>query len=380
MIGRRDDAPAGPPPGNPYAAAPGTAPVVTAPPAARPGVRPPSRPTPPLRESTPPAEPASSPGPVEARSAEQLERDRMDAELAAHRAALEQAMHPRSHRPTSRREARAAEARAAEGRAAEGRSRRSRPGPPATSPRTSSGPPAARPHPRMQARPGPALATLAVVLIGFGLVVLGGLRATTLAPKPTMDATLRNNSRVPVLSTAVGLLGLEGPRARVTARAASSSQTVFVGVGRAADVDAYLGSTARQELIGRNGRGQLLTRLAGTQPSVSDPAASDVWVVQTRARSAATLAWPRTPGQWRLVVASDGSAPAPATVTVTWSGRPTDTSAPVLIAVGVVLMVGGGVTLVMLSSRAGLTAGDEPQPAAPAAPATPADPRTGART
>jgi hypothetical protein len=164
---------------------------------------------------------------------------------------------------------------------------------------------------------------------------------------------------VPVLSTAIGLLGLEGPRTRVTVQAASSTQTVFIGIARASDVDAYLGTTNRLELVGDNERGQLLTRLRGNQPTVTDPALSDIWAVSVRAKGAATVAWPSTAGQWTLVMASNGTDPAPASVMVTWSGRQTETFAPVLIAIGVVLMVGAGVTLVMLSARSAVESGGD---------------------
>ncbi|MFI7589604.1 hypothetical protein ACIB24_21260 [Spongisporangium articulatum] len=209
-------------------------------------------------------------------------------------------------------------------------------------------------------RPGPILAALAVVLIGFGVVVLGGLRATTLAPPPSVTAKLSNSSQVPVITSAVGLLGLDGPRARITVRAAAATDTVFLGIGRASDVEAYLGEGSRLEMVGRNEQNQLLTRRHGDRARLTDPDDADVWAVKVRVKGAATLAWPQTEGQWVVVTASDGTKPAPADVTITWSGREAETVAPVLIAVGVLLMVAGGVTLVMLSSRSQLDRADGP--------------------
>jgi hypothetical protein len=200
--------------------------------------------------------------------------------------------------------------------------------------------------------PIPKLIAAAVVLIGAALLLVGGLRATVFASSEVSRATLASAGQ-PVITTAVGVLGLDGPRVQVDV-SDSNRRAVFVGIGRAADVDAYLAQASRLQVIGHNQDGTLLTRRIGSQPSLPDPASVDIWVVSVRGQGAANLAWPDAPGQWRLVVATDGTARAPDDVRLTWSGREVHSAAPALIAVGLVLLVGGLITLVMLASRARL--------------------------
>jgi hypothetical protein len=194
------------------------------------------------------------------------------------------------------------------------------------------------------------LIVAAVVLAGLVLLLIGALRATVYAPSATTVAALRSPGR-PVVTTAVGVLGLEGPRLEVTAR--SSARPVFVGIGRARDVDAYLAQASRLEVMGTDGDGKLITKPVGDQASLPDPAGADVWVVSSRGDGSASVDWPGAPGQWRLVVATDGTAPADS-LTMSWSGRTHRTAAPALIALGIVLSVAGLITLVMLRSRARL--------------------------
>jgi hypothetical protein len=189
-----------------------------------------------------------------------------------------------------------------------------------------------------------------VALAGLALVVLGGLQATVLAPSATSRATLVSPGQ-PVITTAVGVLGLDGPRVRVHATD-GGGRPVFLGIGRAADVDAYLARAARLEVTGTDGDGRLLVDRLGTEPSVPDPAGVDVWVTSARGTGSADLAWPDAPGQWRLLIATDGSARAPGNLSLTWSGREVHNRAPVLAAIGLGLLVAGSAGLV-LSSRAG---------------------------
>jgi len=201
-------------------------------------------------------------------------------------------------------------------------------------------------------RSAPKLVAAAIALLGAALVVIGGLQATRFAPSSITRASLSSPGQ-PVVTTAVGVLGLAGPRVQVDV-SDSSRRAVFIGIGRAADVDAYLGQVSRLQVIGHDGDGTLLTRRAGTQPSLPNPAGVDVWVVSVRGQGTANLAWPDAPGQWRLVVATDGSAAAPDSVRLTWSGREVHSSAPALIAIGLVLAVGGVITILVLASRARL--------------------------
>lgn len=213
---------------------------------------------------------------------------------------------------------------------------------------------------RLPRRLVPRVVAAAVALVGALLTALGALLATSLAPDSEVTARIDGVGDRPVITTQIGVLDLEGPRVRVDARAAGAP--VFLGIGRAKDVEAYLGKVRRAEIAGHDGVGRLLAEEAGDEASVPDPAGVDVWTVSTRTQDVANLVWPATPGQWRLVVATDGKAKAPASVELTWTKEAGTSLAPALVAVGILLFVGGGVTLAMLWSRASL---DDRRPPSP---------------
>jgi hypothetical protein len=76
-------------------------------------------------------------------------------------------------------------------------------------------------------------------------------------------------------------------------------------------------------------------------------------VVSSLGTGKAELTWPDASGQWRLVAATDGTAAAPG-LSLTWSGQERHSTAPALIAIGILLLVGGSITALMLASRARL--------------------------
>jgi len=229
--------------------------------------------------------------------------------------------------------------------------------------------------PRLPRRLVPRAVAAAVALVGALLIGLGALFATKLAPDHEVTARLDGVGRQPVVTTQIGLLDLEGPRVRV--QAVADGKPVFLGIGRAKDVEAYLGKVSRLEVVGHDAQGRLVTEQATGDSSLPDPAGVDVWTVSTRTQNSATLVWPDTPGQWRLVAATDGEPGGLTSVDVTWTAERRSSSAPALIAVGILLLVGGGVTLAMIVSRAGIDR-QGPPPSAPPPPGRPS-PRREAR-
>ena len=230
--------------------------------------------------------------------------------------------------------------------------------------------------PRLPRRLVPRVVAAAVALVGALLTGLGALFATSLAPDQQVTAHLDGAGDQPVITTQIGVLDLAGPRVRIDARATDSP--VFLGIGRAKDVEAYLGKVERLDVAGHDDAGRLLADRNGDEASVPDPAGVDVWTVSTRGQDAANLVWPDTPGQWRLVVATDGKAAAPSSLDLTWTAEPGTSFAPALIAVGILLFVGGGVTLAMLWSRASMDAGP-PSPPRPPGSSPRREARQGAR-
>jgi len=204
----------------------------------------------------------------------------------------------------------------------------------------------------------PRLVAAVVAAIGVLLLASGALLARSGGSEQNAVARLTAGS-VPVVTTVPGMLTLNGTRVRVQADAANGSSPVFLGVARTVDAQAYLGQVARQEVTGTDSGGLTSVR-RGSEPSLPDPAGVDIWAVSVRGQGSAALTWPGEPGSWRLVVATDGRAPAPRSLSLTWNHPPGGSAAPALIAVGLLLIVGGLVTLVVQWSRRSAQRDDEP--------------------
>lgn len=215
------------------------------------------------------------------------------------------------------------------------------------------------------------LAALAVAVVGAVLLLLAIARTTVWASSPVTVVHVKGQTGVPVVDTTPEALALDGPSIRVDVRAADSTAPVFVGVGRAADVEAYLGAAARTEITGVRG-GNAAIRKVGTDSTLPAPAGVDVWALAVTGKGSAGLQWPQAAGRWRVVAAVDGAA-APSEVVLAWQRARASSSVPALFAVGGLLLVLG-----LVGVRASRTrTASVPSPATDAvthAPAPPAGP------
>lgn len=103
---------------------------------------------------------------------------------------------------------------------------------------------------------------------------------------------------------------------RLRVDSGASSDGLFVGVGPADDVAAYLLGTAQDEVIGSEGRTLTYQHLDGASQPTS-PAAQSFWLASANGPGPLTLDWTATRGDWVLVLMnSDGSPGVSADVTV----------------------------------------------------------------
>jgi hypothetical protein len=212
---------------------------------------------------------------------------------------------------------------------------------------------------------------LVVAAAGAALLLLAVARGTVWAPSATTTVHVPGRPGAPVVDTTPEALALDGPSVRVDVRAAGPAQRVFVGVGRAADVDAYLGAARRTEVTGVRGA-QPVVREVGTDTSLTEPADVDVWALAVTGQGRASVDWPQAAGRWRLVAAVDGATP-PAEVVLSWQRDRASSSVPALSAVGGLLLVLG---LVGLRGTRDRTAPLSPRPASAGAAVAPdAEPR-----
>ncbi|WP_432543184.1 hypothetical protein [Kineococcus sp. SYSU DK002] len=186
------------------------------------------------------------------------------------------------------------------------------------------------------------------LLVGGLLAGLAGVALlTVLAPPDRIEVTTAVPDPGVAVVTAPGLLGLSGPDATVSATAGDGGD-VFVAVGRAQDVTAWLGDARRTTVTAVTG--SLSDPAAGTRTTgtgtAADPRAADLWLATATGEGTAALTWPtasdddyRDAGGVVALVATDGVADAPASVRLGWAAQGRSATHPA----GLPLVVAGGV-------------------------------------
>ena len=198
----------------------------------------------------------------------------------------------------------------------------------------------------------PRLVAGLVAVVGLVVLVVAALLAASGSGRETVVGRGPGAGPAPVLTTAPGMLELIRGGVRIQAGAGAAGP-VFVGIGRAGDVQAYLGQVSRIELTGLSADRRLTSRKQGSEPSLPDPAEADIWAVSARGKGPVQLAWPQQPGRWQLLVAADGSTTAPAQVSLSWTRDRSVGGLPALVGTGLLLLVGGLGALLVLWLRPG---------------------------
>ncbi|PZE80379.1 hypothetical protein [Curtobacterium sp. MCBD17_032] len=183
---------------------------------------------------------------------------------------------------------------------------------------------------------------LAIVsfVIGVLLVGLGVGQRTVFAPPSSIVAATSGTASAPVTVIPGSVLNANPGYQRINV---SGTGEVFAAYGKTSDVDAWVGDAAHATLRYDAEAGTLRARTTGTATEVPDPRGSDLWYQEYDDARQFTV---RLPADVSLVVASDGSDPAPSDISVTW---PRDTATPSvgpLLTVGGLFVLGGVVLLV----------------------------------
>lgn len=189
-----------------------------------------------------------------------------------------------------------------------------------------------------------------LVLAGLLLVALGVAQTTFWAPAPTKTASTATDvheAPVTVVDADIRPEALE--KIDVTIKGEGD---FVVAMGRADDVAAWVGTAAHVTLTGVTDD-KIEASYSKGEESVPDPRGSDLWVSEENASGEIVQSWvDPAPGEWSLLIAADGKAPAPTSVSVSW---PNDESTPFavpLMVLGALLAV-LGIALAFTSKRGG---------------------------
>jgi hypothetical protein len=191
---------------------------------------------------------------------------------------------------------------------------------------------------------------VALVLLGL-LTLLAGIGQRTIwAPSETFTASApADGQAAPLTVIDQKLRTLHGGTVKISIE---GDGNFLLAAGRPDDVDAWVGPTAHNTVTGVSEDGKSLqVEHADGEATAPSPAGSDLWVSTENASGQLEYSWtPPADGDWTLLLASDGTRPAPASISMTF---PNDTSTPWAIPLMVLgsLLILGGIALALLSVR-----------------------------
>ena len=191
---------------------------------------------------------------------------------------------------------------------------------------------------------------VALVLLGL-LTLLAGIGQRTIwAPSETFTASApADGQAAPLTVIDQKLRTLHGGTVKIDIEGEGN---FLLAAGRPDDVDAWVGQTAHNTVSGVSEDGKSLqVEHADGEATAPSPAGSDLWVSTENASGELESSWTApADGDWTLLLASDGTRPAPASISMTF---PNDTSTPWAIPLMVLgsLLILGGIVLALLSVR-----------------------------
>ncbi|WP_427006944.1 hypothetical protein [Pseudarthrobacter sp. H2] len=217
---------------------------------------------------------------------------------------------------------------------------------------------------------------VALVLLGLLTLLAGIGQKTFWAPAESFTATAPADAKAaPLTVFDQKLRTLHGGTVKINVKGEGS---FLLAAGRPDDVNAWVDKTAHNTVSGvsDDGKALQLTHTDG-EATAPSPAGSDLWVSAENASGELNYSWTApADGDWSLLLAADGTKPAPASITMTF---PNDTSTPWAVPF---MMVGGllilaGAALLVLKPGSGpgarVFAGARDSAGAPPAAAKPTD-------
>lgn len=192
---------------------------------------------------------------------------------------------------------------------------------------------------------------VALVLLGLLTLLAGIGQKTVWAPAETVTATApTGGTAAPLTVFDEKLRTLHGGTVKIHVKGEGN---FILAAGRPDDVDAWVGKTAHNTVSGVSDDGKSLKLdHADGDAKAPSPAGSDLWVTTENANGELDYSWTApADGDWALLLASDGSKPAPSSISMTF---PNDTSTPWAVpfmVLGGLLILAGAALLLIKPAR-----------------------------
>jgi len=180
-----------------------------------------------------------------------------------------------------------------------------------------------------------------LVLLGLLTMLAGIGQLTFWAPAETVTASVPSDTKAaPLTVIDQKLIALHDGPVKIKIQGEGN---FIVATGRPDDVEAWVGKTAHNTLTGVS-QDQKSLEVASTdgEATAPSPVGSDLWVNTEDASGELDYTWnPPAGGEWSLLVASDGTKPAPSSISMTFPNNATTPWAVPLIVLGIIIMLAG---------------------------------------
>ena len=187
-----------------------------------------------------------------------------------------------------------------------------------------------------------------IIVVGLLLMLLGIGQRTVWAPDETVTASLaRDVDAAPV--TVIGPAARGGTQGSVEVTV-EAEQPFVLAVGRTSDVEAWVGDAPHLDVAGVTEE-SLTSEYTDGGDVLPDPRGSDLWTDEESGDGTLTYRWTEpVEGDWSILLATDGEAPAPTDISVTRPNhRTTPFALPLIIGGAVVVPL--GVALLLRAPR-----------------------------
>lgn len=212
--------------------------------------------------------------------------------------------------------------------------------------------------------------TIVLIVLGVGTIGAAIASATVWKPDTVVTVPLPQEPAVEYVVTEPGVLNIVNETVKIHVKARDGESPVFLAMGRTDDVEAWVAPSDHGQITGLDDWDALAYRAVdGVVPEPAEdegdaeadedaedetpanPADSDMWVEEVNGVGELTYTWDEIPGRWSMLVATDGSSPAPM-VELTWEREvPTPALIPGIILGALLFLIGLGLLAAELIGR-----------------------------
>ncbi|MFT4185736.1 MAG: hypothetical protein QM613_00655 [Micrococcaceae bacterium] len=176
------------------------------------------------------------------------------------------------------------------------------------------------------------------LLTGLGAlaVITGLVLLTFFAPPAKITSTAELNQGAPVANITPDVYNFRANGADIEV---DGPGKVFVAQAPQSDIKQWIGKAANTSVDTVDRKGNISTTFKNGDKTVPNPDGNDTWITQHVGQGSVKMHW-ENPDKtnWGLIIASDGTNPAPKTVSITWTNNHKNPFAIPLLVLGTLLL------------------------------------------